>query len=108
MQCQVELQRRAGGDANVGRRLYPLLTGAGLGAVRLSPRTVYVDGSRPDLAEGFTRRTFTAMVEGVQDAAIAAGLSTRDAFAAGVRDLCRTADPDGTFCYTFFKGVGTR
>lgn len=108
VQCQVELQRRAGGDANVGRRLYPLLTGAGLGAVRVSPRTVYVDGSRPDLAEGFTRRTFTAMVEGVQDAAIAAGLSTRDAFAAGVRDLCRTADPDGTFCYTFFKGVGTR
>jgi hypothetical protein len=29
-------------------------------------------------------------------------------FDAGVRDLYRTAEPDGTFCYTFFKGVGTK
>jgi hypothetical protein len=32
---------------------------------------------------------------------------TADAFDAGVRDLYRTAEPDGVFCYTFFKGVGT-
>ena len=104
--CQVELQRRAGGDAMIGRRLYPLLVGAGFQAVRVSPRMVYVDASKPDLVDGFIRRTFTAMVEGVRDSAIAAGLTTPDAFDAGIRALHRTAEPDGVFCYTFFKAVG--
>ena len=104
--CQVELQRRAGGDAMIGRRLYPLLAGAGFKAVRVSPRTVYVDASKPGMADGFIRRTFTAMIEGVRESAIAAGLSTPDAFDAGTRALHRTAAPDGVFCYTFFKAVG--
>jgi hypothetical protein len=30
------------------------------------------------------------------------------AFDSGVRDLYRTAAPDGVFCYTFFKGLGVR
>ena len=104
--CQVELQRRAGGDANIGRWLYPLLAGAGFEAVRVSPRMVYVDASRPALVDGFIRRTFTAMIEGVRERAVAAGLSTPDAFDAGTRALHRTAEPDGVFCYTFFKATG--
>lgn len=103
--CQVELQRRAGGDATIGRRLYPLLAGAGFGAVQVSPRMVYVDASKPELVDGFIRRTFTAMVEGIRERALAAGLATPDAFDAGTRALHRTAEPDGVFCYTFFKAV---
>ncbi len=106
--CQVELQRLAGGDALVGRQLFPLMVEAGFGNVRVSPRTVYVDGSRPDLAEGFTRRTFTAMIAGVREAAVAAGLSDPAAFDRGLRDLARTAEPDGTFSYTFFKAFGRK
>ena len=106
IRCQVELQARAGGDAMIGRRLYPLMVEAGLDAVRVSPRMVYADASRPDLVDGFTRRTFTAMIEGVRGPAIAAGLAEAPAFDAGVRDLHRTAGPEGVFCYTFFKGVG--
>ena len=101
--CQVELQRRAGGNAMIGRELYPLLVSAGYGEVRVSPRMVYVDASRPGLVEGFTKKTFTAMIEGVREAAVAAGLAERRAFDAGVRDLYRTAAADGVFCYTFFK-----
>jgi SAM-dependent methyltransferase len=108
IRCLVELQRAAGGNALIGRQLYPLMTAAGLEAVRVSPRMVYVDASRPELVEGFTRRTFAAMVEGVRDSAVAAGLTDPGAFDAGVRDLYRTAEPDGVFCYTFFKGVGTK
>jgi SAM-dependent methyltransferase len=108
IRCQVELQRRAGGDAELGRRLYPLLAGAGLADVHVSPRLVYVDGSRPALAEAFTRRTFTAMVEGVREAAVAAGLLGAEDFEAGIRALHRAAAPDGTFGYTFFKGSGVR
>jgi len=103
IQCQIELQRRAGGNAMIGRELYPLLRRAGFGAVRVSPRMVYADTSRPGLVDGFTRRTFTAMIEGVREPAIQAGLATAQDFDDGVRDLYRTAEPDGVFCYTFFK-----
>jgi SAM-dependent methyltransferase len=106
--CQIELQARAGGNALIGRELFPLLSAAGIGGVRVSPRMVYVDASRPDLVEGFTRRTFTAMIEGVREPALAAGLLEPARFDAGVRDLHRTTGPDGVFCYTFFKAVGER
>jgi SAM-dependent methyltransferase len=106
--CQVELQRRAGGDANIGRRLYPLLSGAGFDAVGVSPRMVYVDASKPALVDGFIRRTFTAMIAGVREPAIEAGLITPERFDEGVAALRRTAEPDGVFCYTFFKATGLR
>jgi SAM-dependent methyltransferase len=105
IRCQVALQRAAGGDALVGRKLYPLLTSAGLEEVHVSPRMVYVDASRPALVDGFTRKTFTAMIEGTRDSAIEAGLATATAFDAGVRALYRAAESDGVFCYTFFKAT---
>jgi ubiquinone/menaquinone biosynthesis C-methylase UbiE len=106
IQCQVELQRRAGGNAMVGRELYPLLLRAGYRSIRVSPRMVYVDSSRPELVEGFTKKTFTAMIEGVRESAIQAGIVEQDVFEKGIRDLYRTAESDGVFCYTFFKAVG--
>jgi SAM-dependent methyltransferase len=106
--CQVELQRRAGGNANIGRELFPLLAGAGFEEVRVSPRVVYVDASRPGLVEGFTRNTFAAMIEGVREQALAAGIIDAASFDAGIRDLHRTAEADGVFCYTFFKAVARR
>ena len=106
IRCQTALQRGKGGDATIGRRLYPLLTMAGFQAVRVSPRQVYVDASKPALVEGFIRRTFTAMVAGVRDEAIGAGLTDANAFETGIEALLRTAEPDGVFCYTFFKAVG--
>jgi SAM-dependent methyltransferase len=108
IECQVELQRRAGGDALIGRRLYPLLAEAGFRDVRVSPRMAYADGSRPDMADGFTRKTFAAMIEGVREPALAAGLITPRRFDEGIRALHRAAEPDGVFCYSFFKAVGCR
>jgi SAM-dependent methyltransferase len=106
--CQVELQRRAGGNALIGRRLYPLLRQAGFGTVAVSPRMVYADSSRPSLVDGFTRRTFTAMIEGVRPAAVAAGITDAAEFDRGIADLYRTAEQDGVFCYTFFKAVAVK
>ncbi len=103
IRCQVALQRANGGDADIGRRLYPLLSAAGFHTIRVSPRQVYVDASRPELVEGFIRRTFTAMVAGVRDEAIRAGLTDAASFDAGIQALLRTAEPDGVFCYNFFK-----
>jgi SAM-dependent methyltransferase len=105
--CQVELQARAGGNALVGRALYPLLHEAGFKGVRVSPRMVYADGSRPELAEGFTRLTFTAMIEGVRQPSLKAGLLGPDEFDQGISDLYRTSESDGVFCYTFFKAFGS-
>jgi len=108
IRCQVELQSRGGGNALIGRQLYPLLRSAGFDEVRVSPRFVYVDGSRPELAEGFTKKTFTAMIEGVREPALAANLIAAQTFDQGIADLYRTAEPNGVFCYTFFKAVAER
>jgi ubiquinone/menaquinone biosynthesis C-methylase UbiE len=101
--CQVELQARAGGNALIGRALYPLLREAGYGEVHVSPRMVYVDSSKPDLAEGFTRKTFTAMIEGIRKPSLESGIMSEADFDMGIADLYRTAEADGVFCYTFFK-----
>jgi ubiquinone/menaquinone biosynthesis C-methylase UbiE len=108
IQCQVELQRRAGGNAMIGRELYPLLRQAGFNSVRVSPRMVYVDSSKPELVEGFTKKTFTAMTEGIRESAIKAGIIGKHVFEQGIRDLYRTTETDGVFCYTFFKAVGNK
>jgi len=106
--CQVRLQARAGGNALIGRSLYPLLVEAGYRDVRVSPRLVYVDASRPELVEGFTKKTFTAMIEGVRQAALGAGIIDPATFDKGIGDLYRTTEADGTFCYTFFKALGRK
>ena len=106
IQCQIRIQQQAGGNALIGRQVYPLLVQAGFDGVHVSPRMVYVDSSRPDLVDGFTRKTFTAMIEGVRESALAEKLMEPAHFDAGIRDLYRTTEPDGVFCYTFFKGVG--
>ncbi|MBN1366105.1 MAG: methyltransferase domain-containing protein [Syntrophaceae bacterium] len=108
IQCQVELQRLAGGNAMIGRKLYPLLLNAGFNSVRVSPRMVYVDSSKSQLVDGFTKKTFTAMIEGVREQAIKSGLIEEKVFDQGIRDLYRTAESDGVFCYTFFKATGKK
>jgi hypothetical protein len=92
----------------IGRELYPLLTQAGFKPVHVSPRMVYVDSSKPELVEGFTKKTFTAMIEGVRESAINSGIIEQSVFDQGIRDLYRTAEADGVFCYTFFKATGRK
>ncbi len=105
IQCLIDLQAEKGGDSLIGRRLYPLMSEAGFNNVRVSPRMVYVDSSKPEYVEGFTKKTFTAMVEGVGEDAIGADLMDTIEWEKGITDLYRTAEKDGTFCYTFFKAV---
>jgi len=108
IQCLIELQAKAGGNALIGRQLFPLLSAAGLSAVTVSPRMVYVDSTRPQWVEGFTKNTFTAMVEGVREQALALGLMDPSGWRKGIEELHRAADDDGVFCYTFFRAVGVK
>jgi SAM-dependent methyltransferase len=100
VQCLIEIQARLGGDSLIGRRLYPLLVEAGFRDVRVTPRMVYVDDSRPDLVEGFSRNTFIAMVEGVREKALSLGLMDAVSWDRGIADMYRATEPGGTFCYT--------
>ncbi len=106
--CLVTIQALLGGNALIGRQLYPLLRRAGFQNIRVTPRQVYVDASRPEWVEGFTRNTFTAMVSGVREQALQTGLIDERTWEQGIADLNATADEEGTFSYTFFKGVAVK
>jgi SAM-dependent methyltransferase len=108
VQCLVEIQKQLGGNALIGRELFPLVCDAGYRDVHVSPRMVYVDSSRPALVEGFTKLTFTAMVEGVGPEVLKQGLMNAEAWDRGIAALYRTAEPDGVFCYSFFKATARK
>jgi SAM-dependent methyltransferase len=108
IQCLVDLQKEGGGDALIGRRLYPLLSAADFGSVHVSPRVVYADASRPAMVEGFTRNTFTAMVAGIEHEVLRRGLMDPAEWHSAIADLLRTADAAGVFNYTFFKARAIR
>lgn len=108
VRCLVELQRRGGGDALIGRRLHPVLREAGAVDVLVSPRPVQADAGHPGWQESFTLDTFTAMVAGVRDATVASGLMSAAAFERGLAGLRRCAREDAAFCYTFYKATARR
>ena len=104
IQCLVDIQAEMGGNSLIGRQLYPLLKKSNYIDVNVSPRMIYVDSSKPDLVEGFTKNTFIAMVEGVKEQSIRSGRMEEAEWDQGIRDLYGTMGEDGTFTYTFFKG----
>jgi ubiquinone/menaquinone biosynthesis C-methylase UbiE len=108
VRCLIDIQARLGGDSLIGRRIYPLLTEAGFRQAHVSPRMVYVDSSRPELVDGFSKNTFIGMVEGVREQALSLGLIDAATWDKGIADMYRATETDGTFCYTFFKGTAVR
>jgi ubiquinone/menaquinone biosynthesis C-methylase UbiE len=108
IKCLINIQELLGGNSLIGRELYPLLNRAGFKSVNISPRMVYVDSSKPDLVEGFTKNTFNAMVEGVREQALELKMIDEKTWTKGISDLYRAAGKEGTFCYTFFKGTALK
>lgn len=105
--CLVRLQRDAGGNALIGRELEHLLLDAGFSDVTVSPRQVYASPSIPISSES-VKRIFIAMIEGVGDTAVAGGLADPEEWNRGIRDLYRTTEAGGMFCYTFFRVTGRK
>jgi ubiquinone/menaquinone biosynthesis C-methylase UbiE len=108
VRCLIEAQSRKHGNSLIGRELYPLLVNAGFQKVLVTPRMVYVDSSKPELVEGFTRKTFIAMVEGVREEALSLQLTDEKAWDRGMAALTRATLEDGTFCYTFFQATALK
>lgn len=104
--CLITCQKRLGCNPNIGRELYPILEGAGFKDVEVTPRVVYVDQTKPLLVDGFIKKTIIAMVEGVKEQALDLELVNEETWEKGIKDLHKTAEPEGTFFYNFFKGLG--
>jgi hypothetical protein len=98
-------QSLQGGDAYIGRRLYPILSDAGFENVRVEPYMADADGSRPNWIDEFTQATFIDMMRGQEEAVLERGLLTEREWQAGMTALSRTATIEGTFCYTFFRAT---
>jgi hypothetical protein len=69
---------------------------------------VYVDSTKPRLVQGFTKKIFTAMIEGVSESSIEPGLISEKIFDDEIKGLYRTTATDGVFCYTFFKAIAIK
>lgn len=107
IQSQVILQEKNGGNANIGRQLFPLLNKLAFKEIMVNPRQVYVDASKPEMVEGFIKNTFTAMIQGIKEEAVAKKVISEVEINHGIADLLRTAN-EGTFCYTFFKAIAIK
>jgi len=105
-QCLIDSQAALGGNSLIGRRVCPLLIQAGFRGVSVSPRMVYCDEKRPHMVDAFVKKIIIPMVEGVKDRALGLGMTDRRTWDLGIQGLHRTARAGGTFCYTFFKGLG--
>lgn len=104
----VAAQQAIGGDPLIGRRLYPLVVGAGFAGVTVSLRQVYADESLPEVQDGFVQKTIVPMVEGVREQNAGLGLVDSTTFEQGLADLRATGGSGGTFCYTFFRATGVK
>jgi len=106
--CLIRVQAQMKGNSLIGRQLYPLLQKSGFRDIKVEPRIVYADSSKPELVDGFVLKTIIPMVEGVKEQAMEMQIIGEEAWKKGIEELHETAEPGGTFCYTFFKGRGTK
>jgi protein-L-isoaspartate O-methyltransferase len=102
-------QRMLGHDPDIGRRLYPLMKKAGIRNLGVEPRPVYADQSDPVLLDGVVNQIITPMVYSSETHVLDHRLVDPATWKRGLKDLSNVATHDeGTFFYTWFKGVGTR
>lgn len=106
--CLINVQAYMKGNSLIGRQLYPLLQKSGFKATEVEPRMVYIDSSKPELVDGFILKTIIPMVEGVKNQALEMQMIDEETWKKGIEELHETAKPEGTFCYTFFKGRGKK
>ena len=105
----VRSQRDLGHDPDIGRRLYPLLRGTGLDIRYVSPRWVYADQSNASLLDGVINQIIAPMVFSAEKQVLAHDLVPEDEWIKGLADIRDVAShPDGTFFYTWFKGLGRK
>ncbi|MBW1900001.1 MAG: methyltransferase domain-containing protein [Deltaproteobacteria bacterium] len=105
----ITAQQQLGHDPLIGRRVYPLLKQVDFNIKYVSPRWVYADSSNPDLLDGVVNRIIVPMVESGKMQILESELIDRPNWDSGIDDLLKSGTaPEGTFFYTWFKGVGIK
>jgi len=106
--CLIECQQQLNCNPMIGREIFALLRNSGFRNVQVTPKVVYTDSSKPDLVDGFNKKTIISMVEGVKEQALDLKLMDEKSWEKGITDLYKTTEPDGVFFYNFFKGVAVK
>lgn len=102
----IDSQISLGHDPNIGRRLFPLLNDAHFMIRDVSPRWVYADRSNPVLLKGVIDQIIAPMVFSAQQQVLGNGMVSQKDWDKGLNDIRQVArHPEGTFFYTWFKGV---
>lgn len=105
----VKSQQSLGHDPDIGRRIYPLLHATGLEIEFVEPRWVYADQSNSQLLDGVINKIIAPMVFSAEKQVLETGIMNKEVWEKGLRDIRNVAqDPEGTFFYTWFKGVGIK
>jgi len=105
----VRSQQDLGHDPNIGRRVYPLLTKADFCEVEVSPRWIYADQSNPNHLDGVINQIIAPMVLSAEKQVLESNMMDKKTWVKGLTDIEYIPDhKDGTFFYTWFKGVGKK
>ena len=105
----IDSQIALGHDPNIGRRVYPLLKNAGFQISDVSPRWVYADQSNPVLLDGVINQIIAPMVYSAEKQVLDNAYMQVGDWKKGLNDIREVArHPEGTFFYTWFKGVGIK
>ncbi len=107
--CLIKAQASMDHNALIGRQLYPLLNQAGFAVQNVSPAWVYADAGNPRLLDGMVNKIIVPMVETARDKSLEMEMIDKLTWAQGISDLERSGmPPEGTFFYTWFKGVALK
>ncbi len=107
--CMIRSQKDLGHDPLIGRRVYPLLQHAGFNIEYVAPKWAYTDSNSPDLTNGAINKIIVPMTQTTRDQSLKLNLINPGTWEKGIRDLEEVAlNPNGTFFYTWFKGVATK
>jgi len=105
----IQSQHDLGHDPNIGRRIYPLLEGAGFSATEVSPRWIYADQANHELLDGVINQIIVPMVFSAEKQVLKTKLAEKKSWNRGLKDIEHVSShPEGTFFYTWFKGVGIK
>lgn len=105
----IRSQQDLGHDPNIGRRIYPLLSGSGFSVNEVSPRWIYADQSNPALLDGVINKIIAPMVFSAEKQVLESNLIDKESWKRGLKDIENVSHhPDGTFFYTWFKGTAVK
>ncbi len=105
----ITAQRANGHDPNIGRRLTPLLSEAGLEIESCRPAWLYADRLNPSLRDGMVNHIIVPMVQSAEKQILADKLVPEKIYKEGIADLSQVDKlREGTFFYTWFKAVARK